>query len=357
MLPQTARVCDRAFKQENRATGVVNAFKATKEPYMSTKVSKSADLPRGHGGIARRIFFLDLAAGRVLSVNTDGSDLKVILEEGRKLPDGLAVDAAAGHLYWTNMGSLKANDGSILRSDLDGKHMTTIIPPGSTFTPKQIQIDKVNGKLYWSDREGMRVMRANLDGSNIETLVDTSEGDARPGPDARKWCVGIALDAAEGKVYWTQKGGDNAGEGRLFRANVDIPPGQTAARRKDIELLYGNLPEPIDLELDSRNRMIYWTDRGDPPRGNTVNRARIDPVTPDVRKEPEILFSHLMEGIGLALDRTGGRMFITDFAGSVYSANLDGSDQKTLLFGQGNLTGIAYAEIQAQPAPPGSRSD
>ena len=45
-------------------------------------------------------------------------------------------------------------------------------------------------------------------------------------------------------------------------------------------------------------------------------------------------------------------MFITDFAGSVYSANLDGSDQKTLLFAQGNLTGIAYAEIQAQlPTP------
>jgi hypothetical protein len=42
-------------------------------------------------------------------------------------------------------------------------------------------------------------------------------------------------------------------------------------------------------------------------------------------------------------------LFITDFAGSVYRANLDGSDQKTLLFAQGNLTGIAYAEIQAQP--------
>ena len=42
-----------------------------------------------------------------------------------------------------------------------------------------------------SGSQGMRVMRANLDGSNIETLVDTSEGDPRPGPDVRKWCVGI----------------------------------------------------------------------------------------------------------------------------------------------------------------------
>jgi hypothetical protein len=66
---------------------------------------------------------------------------------------------------------------------------------------------------------------------------------------------------------------------------------------------------------------------------------------PGHRKEPEILFTHLMEGIGLALDLKGGRMFITDFAGSVYSAGLDGSNQKTLRFAEGNLTGIAYAEV------------
>ena len=52
-----------------------------------------------------------------------------------------------------------------------------------------------------------------------------------------------------------------------------------------------------------------------------------------------------MEGIGLALDLKGGRMFITDFGGSVYSAELDGSNRKTLLFAEGNLTGIAYAEV------------
>jgi hypothetical protein len=313
---------------------------------MSTIVSKSTGAPKHAGAVAGRLFFLDLGAGRVLSANPDGSGLKVVVEEGRKLPDGLAIDAAAGHLYWTNMGNFKANDGSILRSDLDGSHVTTIVPSGGTFTPKQLQLDKVNRKLYWSDREGMRVMRANFDGSEIETLVDTSQGDERPGADARKWCVGIAVDPTDGKFYWTQKGGDNAGDGRICRANIDIPPGQTAATRRDIELLFEDLPEPIDLELDTQNRMMYWTDRGDPPRGNTVNRAPMDAIR-GARKAPEILFSHLMEGIGLALDRQGGRMFITDFSGSVYTANLDGSDQKTLLFAQGNLTGIAYAELPA----------
>ena len=291
-----------------------------------------------------RLFFLDLAGGRVLSANPDGSDLKTIVVEGRKLPDGLAVDSADRYMYWTNMGNLKANDGSILRSDLEGKNITTIVAPGGTFTPKQIQIEKKTGKLYWCDREGMRVMRANLDGSNIETIVDTSGGDSRPGPDARKWCVGIAVDVVGGKFYWTQKGDDNAGEGRVFRANIELPAGQTPANRRDIELLYDNLPEPIDLDIDPTTRTLYWTDRGDPPRGNTVNRAPLD-SPPGERKAPEIVFSHLMEGIGLALDPKGGRMFITDFAGTVYSANLDGSNKKTLLFAEGNLTGIAYAEI------------
>ena len=307
------------------------------------QATKSRSASGGKIAVAR-LFFLDVAGGRVLSANPDGSDLRTIVEEGRKIPDGLVVDSTTGHMYWTNMGNPKANDGCILRSDLDGKNMTTIVAPGATFTPKQLQLEKKTGKLYWCDREGMRVMRANLDGSNIETLVDTSEGDPRPGPDARKWCVGIAVDAAGGKFYWTQKGDDNAGQGRIFRANIELPRGRTPANRQDIELLYDNLPEPIDLELDVAHRLMYWTDRGDPPRGNTVNRAPMDPA-PVARKDPEILFSHLMEGIGLALDLKGGRMFFTDLAGSVYSANLDGSNKKTLLFAEGNLTGIAYAEI------------
>jgi DNA-binding beta-propeller fold protein YncE len=312
---------------------------------MSTTSKLSASRNKGNGVVAR-IFFLDLGAGRVLSANPDGSDLKTLLIEGRKLPDGLAVDVATGHLYWTNMGNPKANDGTIFRSDLDGRNLTTIVAPGDTFTPKQLQIDKPNGKLYWCDREGMRVMRANLDGSKIETLVDTSRGDPRPGADPSKWCVGIAVDADAGKLYWSQKGDDNAGEGSILRTNLDIPGGQSQSNRTDIELFYDKLPEPIDLDLDLGSRYLYWTDRGDPPRGNTVNRAPLD-APRDARPAPEIVFTHLMEGIGLALDPKHGRMFITDFGGSVYSANLDGSNPRTLLIAEGNLTGIAYVELPA----------
>lgn len=291
-----------------------------------------------------RLILLDLSGGRVLSVNTDGSDKKVILTDCH-MPDGVVVDVQAGHIYWTNMGVPNRNDGLIERADLDGKNRKTIIPQGGTFTPKQLHLEKETGKLYWSDREGMRVMRSNLDGSKIETLVDSSQGDARPGRDATKWCVGITVDPQGGKFYWTQKGPDDAGQGRIFRANIKIPKGETAANRSDIEVLIDGLPEPIDLELDLENRVLYWTDRGDPPRGNTVNRA---PIDADFAKHPapEILTTHLMEGIGIALDLKGDRMFVTDLAGSVYSARLNGSEKHPILVVQGNLTGIAYFEQQ-----------
>lgn len=122
---------------------------------------------------------------------------------------------------------------------------------------------------------GSAVLPQFIDGSDIETLVERrcSEDDRR---DLSRWCVGITGDPKREQFYWTQKGPDNGGLGRIFRANAKLPKGENAANRRDIELLFDGLPEPIDLELDLANRVLYWTDRGDPPRGNKVNRAPID---------------------------------------------------------------------------------
>ena len=165
---------------------------------MSSTVYKSEHAEFSSSPTSGRVIFLDLSGGHVVSINPDGSDKKTIVS-GQRLPDGVAVDVAAGHIYWTNMGIPSANDGSIERSDLDGGNLATIVPTGGTHTPKQLQLDKKNGKLYWSDREGMRVMRSNLDGSNVETLVETGHGEADM-HDARNWCVGIAVDAGGGRL-------------------------------------------------------------------------------------------------------------------------------------------------------------
>jgi len=65
------------------------------------------------------------------------------------------------------------------------------------------------------------------------------------------------------------------------------------------------------------------------------------------RAATEIVCSGLMEGIGIALDVEGRRMFITDFGGNVFTAALDGSGKRVLMFAQGNLTGIACAHVPA----------
>ncbi len=271
-----------------------------------------------------KLFVLEASGdGRLFSINPDGSD-KTFIVTGCPVPDGVALDVQAGHIYWTNMGIPSANDGAIERVDLDGGNRITILPSGGTYTPKQLHFDAVGRKLYWSDREGMRVMRCDLDGSNVETLVQTghTDDDRR---DETKWCVGVAVDHAGGHLYWTQKGPSDAGLGRILRAGIDLPAGENAGNRSDIEVMFKDLPEPIDLEIDFTKRVLYWTDRGDPPHGNTVNRAQLDA---DDGGDPEIVVTHLMEGIGIALDPGHNRMFVTDLGGNIHVAGLDGSQTR-----------------------------
>lgn len=297
-----------------------------------------------------RLFFLDIRGGRVLSMRPDGGDLQVLVDEKKESPDGIAVDVAKGFIYWSNMGRAAEDDGSVFRVNLDGSNFTTLVPKGGTFTAKQMKLDEKHGKMYWSDREGMRIQRANLDGSHVETLVVTGKGD-KDRADAANWCVGIAVDVDGGKVYWTQKGGDNAFKGTIRRANLEMPKGQTAENRSDVEILFDALPEPIDLDLDVRNGLIYWTDRGDAPRGNTVNRAPMKMPTgadPKNRKDIQILFGGLEEAIGVALDIPGNRLYVTDLGGNVVSAKLDGSDRKTIGTKLGTLTGIAFAQVPSK---------
>jgi hypothetical protein len=91
----------------------------------------------------------------------------------------------------------------------------------------------------------MRVMRCDLDGSNAETLVQTGHGDDDR-RDETKWCVGVAVDHVGGYLYWTQKGPSDAGLGRILRAGIDLPAGESGVNRSDIEVIFKDLPEPID---------------------------------------------------------------------------------------------------------------
>ncbi|KAK3393684.1 hypothetical protein B0H63DRAFT_386091 [Podospora didyma] len=300
---------------------------------------------------APALYFLDLGLnndpsevyrkGRILVGSADGkAPLRTVID-GQPMPDGIALCPGVGKLFWTNMGGPNENDGCIMSCNLDGSDVKTIVPPGIAHTPKQITVDQNCEKLYFSDREGMRVFRCKVDGSGLETLIQT--GDWRQGfQDKTLWCVGVALAPVEGKIYWTQKGPSKGSQGRIFRASLEMPPGATPSTRKDIECLFSNLPEPIDLEVDEESRTLYWSDRGELPRGNSLNKASLE--TNGGFDSYQILVRGLHEAIGLAIDKKNRHIYATDLGGAVYRFNMDGSDKKKFYEDQGSFAGIALCD-------------
>jgi hypothetical protein len=299
------------------------------------------------------ILVLNVAQKAMLAVSLDGSRVRTLVDGLDEFPDGVLVDSQRGHIYWTNMGApdpgptegpeptFFTRNGSIERVDLDGRNRRTIVARGTFTTGKQLTADFADGKLYWCDREGMQVLQCDLDGSNLQALIVAGVG-VDEGRDARNHCVGVAVDSGRRMIYWSQKGAPNAGQGRIFRAPIEIPRGRTAACRDDIELLWAGLPEPIDLDLNTDGELV-WTDRGDPPVGNSLNRARVEPAI----GPHEICSRNYAEAIGLATS-DGVTYYVGDLqAGHIRVVNLaDGTDRVLITLGPG-LTGLALADLLA----------
>lgn len=265
-----------------------------------------------------------LSNGRLFQVSKDGSKSSSLLEKAG-LPDGVEFCKADKRLYVTDMGTFGNNDGRVFSCELDGSNVKVIVPRGSVHTPKQTVIDEQHGKLYFCDREGLRVMSCDLDGRNLQTLVQTGDWQTMEDmADQTKWCVGITLAPKLGKLFWTQKGSPKSGKGRIFSADINMPTGQTATTRSDIECVLDKLPEPIDLEFDGNTNMLYWTDRGEVPFGNSLNRAELDasgharPVASGLFLKHEIIAQNFDEAIGLRLDSASGSIYVADLGGTLW---------------------------------------
>ncbi|TGO82957.1 hypothetical protein BPOR_0727g00040 [Botrytis porri] len=229
-----------------------------------------------------------LNSGGIVVGSVDGRQIRTLVS-GQHLLDGLDISFKTGRIYWTCMGIPTSNDGTVQSCKLDGSDIQTVIPSGAIHTPKQLIIDHAALKLYFCDREGLRAMRCNSDGSEHETVIQTGDwNNPEDAKDQLKW-------------FGFSKGG----KGRIFRANLQMPKGQNASTRKDIELLFQGLPESIDLEIDEDTQTLYWTDRGE---GNSLNAAKLGDDSlkalredSEERNEYQILTRQLHEAIELKL--------------------------------------------------------
>ena len=148
---------------------------------------------------------------------SDPSDPALPSGIGAAAPD--VVLSVLSQMYWTE-GNTDYEDGAILRAHLDGSNVDTLVT--GLDEPRGLALDMVGGYVYWTDMVAGNIYRAHLDGSNIEILV-TGLGDPE----------GLALDVAGGHMYWTDTdSGYRTGadwstifHARLDGSNIEVPVG------------------------------------------------------------------------------------------------------------------------------------
>ena len=167
------------------------------------------------GGIALdmaggKMYWTDWIRNKIQRANLDGTNVEDLVTTGLNYPWDITLDVADGKMYWV-MGSIGEDDGEIRRANLDGTNVQ-ILGTG-LHEPNYITLDVAGGKMYWTIAEAgaSAIQRANLDGTNVEVIVP-SEHFGLPG--------GVALAVSGDKLYWTDWSRDTIGCANLDGSNV-----------------------------------------------------------------------------------------------------------------------------------------
>ena len=172
------------------------------------------------------------------------------------------------------------------------------------------------GKVYWTEKTGENsgtINSADLDGTGVMELVSV-----------RSVPMGIAVDTAGRKVYWT------ASSGKIKRANLNGSGSEN--------VVPGGLDTPMDLALADGN--VYWT------QGN--GSVRFASLTGQIRSRPISTGSDTPGSLAIG----GGKVYWTEktaaSAGTINSANLDGTDVRELTSIRSVPMGIAVDTVRSK---------
>lgn len=158
-----------------------------------------------------KLYWTNFSREAVQRSNLDGTEIEDLVTDGVVDPQGIALDLTNDKMYW--VGS-NLNGGLIHRANLDGTDVEELVAASGVWLPWGIKLDLDAGKMYWADIVANNIQRANLDGTEIEELVDVDLGHELDNPS------GLALDLEAGKMYWVDRG-RTSGSGRIERANLD----------------------------------------------------------------------------------------------------------------------------------------
>jgi len=191
---------------------------------------------------AGKIYWVDSvgATGKIWRGNMDGSELpeELIAIAGNSEPLGIALDVLEQKMYWTDRG---ADHDTVSRADMAPLATPEVLVSGLQ-SPNKIDIDIPGRKIYWIDEASAVIERANLDGTQVETVVTLS---------ATWSTTAIAVDSVLGEIYWAINSNDT-----IWRASLE------GARKEVLVDLPGTYQVAgIALATDAGQRTIFWADK------------------------------------------------------------------------------------------------
>ncbi|TRY92935.1 hypothetical protein DNTS_033821 [Danionella cerebrum] len=144
-------------------------------------------------------------------------------------------------VYWVQ------GSGSIYRCKTDGDNRTQFAPATIIGSPSGLAFDWITRIMYYTNPSIMAIEVIRVDGAQhyrktIITNTGKSEGAGAP--------IGITLDPARGKLFWTDRGSDSGVPAKIASADMD---------GVNVKTLYtGNLGNVEFIAADIAARKIYW---------------------------------------------------------------------------------------------------
>lgn len=237
---------------------------------------------------AKKVYWTDDQANKIQRSDEDGSNVEDVLI-GLDRPTGLDIDTVNGKLYWTN-------NTQIMRANLNGSSVETVYSGSNVIL--DIKLDVAGGKMYWTLDISSGVMRANLDGSSGQTINSSLNRPAY-----------LSLDLDAGHIYLT-----NFGDGHVSRMNLDGSGLTTLVTGS-----YG----PVGSAIDPVNGKIYWSGGA---TNDWIKRANLD------GSNVETIVTGLNAPQDLVYDTDNNRIYWVDAWNlNVQRADPDGSNLETIV--------------------------
>ncbi len=259
------------------------------------------------------------------------------------LPIGIALDPAAGRIYWANFGGGLLGAGiSSAKLDGSGGGADLSVGEGNASVPNGVAIDPSTKTIYWANFSGI-FSPASISFAKLEPTNPEGEGgDLSIEGATVNHPNGIVIDPAAKLIYWTNGGTGGNGEG-ISVGHLDTGKGQ------DLNIEGANHEGPRGLAVDPAAGIVYWTNFV----GNKISFARLNGSGGGDLPIPA---ADVVKPMGIAIDHAAGRIywantgdFQVETSGSIFSAKLDGSDPRPVATARGTIGNPATPSLLLEP--------